>query len=50
MVLSMIAYLLAASELIEDRAHLRSLGLSEEEVDGYEDFFFSNYFPVKEIV
>ena len=42
---TLIKHLEAVDELIEDRASLRHMGLSEEEIDGYEEFFFRNYFP-----
>ena len=39
-----ILYLKIADELLEDQADLRSFGLLDEEVDGYADFFYKNYF------
>ena len=42
---NLLKHLEAADELLEDRACLRYMGLSEEEIDGYEEFFFKNYFP-----
>ena len=41
----LLKYLEAVDELVEDRASLRHLGLTEEEIDGYEEFFYKNYFP-----
>lgn len=38
-------YLDSSSELIEDKADLRHMGLTEEELEGYEEFFHRNYFP-----
>lgn len=44
-------YLEAADELVTDKAELRGLGLTEEEVQGYEEYFLENYFPtVQEVV
>lgn len=41
----LIQYLEVQNEILEDRDNLRYQGLTEEELDGYEEFFFENYFP-----
>ena len=46
----LLRYLDAANDLIKDKLELREIGLLEEEVEGYEEFFFSNYFPNHEEV
>lgn len=40
-----LSYLGAFSELEQDKIDLFKLGLDIEEVEGYEEFFFLNYFP-----
>ena len=42
---SVIQYLEASNELVEDKANLRYMGLTEEELEGYEEFFFESYYP-----
>ena len=32
------------NDLVEDKSELRALGLTEEEVEGYEEFFYEHYF------
>lgn len=46
----LLRYLDAADELIRDKTELREAGLSEEEVEGYEEFYFDEYFPILEEV
>lgn len=41
----LLEYLDAANELINDKEDLRKLGLTEEEVEGYAEFFHDRYFP-----
>jgi hypothetical protein len=41
----LIQYLKASTELLDDKESLRLQGLTEEELDGYEEFFFENYYP-----
>lgn len=41
-------YLIAADELVKDKSSLRHMGLSEEELVGYEEFFFREYFPANQ--
>ena len=42
---NLLLYLDAADELDRDKSELRHIGLTEEEISGYEEFFFRNYFP-----
>lgn len=44
------ADLLVQLELQLDIKELKELGLSQEEVEGYLDFFLDNYFPPKKEV
>jgi hypothetical protein len=32
-------------ELLQERQHLRQLGLTQEEVEGYIEFYWNNWFP-----
>ena len=32
------------NDLVEDKSELRAMGLTEEEVEGYEQFFCEHYF------
>ena len=41
----LLTYLLAANELVSDKEERRAMGLSEEEIEGYEEFFLAEYFP-----
>jgi len=40
----LVAFLQAQNELLDDKAALRKLGLTEEEIQGYEEFFAENFF------
>lgn len=37
----------ALFDLEEDKQDLLELGLSNEEIEGYEEFYFSEYFPME---
>jgi len=47
---ALLKYLQAADELLQDKMDLREFGLTEEELEGYEDFFINEYFPKHETV
>jgi hypothetical protein len=41
----LIAYLLVLQEIEKDKKDLRKLGLTEEEIEGYIEFYAENFFP-----
>ena len=45
------SYLLIQNDIIQDTLELEQLGLNQEEIEGYFEFFFNEYFPdTKEII
>lgn len=40
----LVDFLAAADELLEEKEELRKLGLTEEEIAGYEEFFAENFY------
>ncbi len=43
----LVKYLETLQEIETEKKELRKLGLSEEEISGYLDFFFNNFFELK---
>lgn len=47
---NLVKYLETLEEIENEKEELRKLGMSEEDITGYLDFFFNNYFEFKPIM
>jgi hypothetical protein len=43
----LITYLLVLQEIEQDKKDLKTLGLTEEEIEGYIEFYAENFFPAQ---
>lgn len=46
---NLVKYLEVLQEIEEEKKELRKLGLTEEDIAGYLDFFFFNFWPINNL-